>query len=282
MPRAYFISDAHLKSMREANAGKLLAFLRAISPRPGAKAHPLAATHLFLVGDIFDLWVGSHRWFIDEYAPLADATRALVEGGVEIHFFEGNHDIYLTDFWQGKVGAAVHRDAAVFRLGETRARVEHGDLINPADGGYLALRKALRSRPVEWLAKRLPDRAIAAIGRYASAASRAYGSDAKKADAEAIRAMIRAHARRVSGPNSANATASASGDGEFDLIVTGHAHVRDDWSFQAFGRPARAVNLGWWRHDQQAFVVDGAGQRFVAIDDIIAAGRAERARPQGS
>ena len=238
--------------MDEPNARALARFLRAIA------SGPRAASHVFLVGDVFDLWIGSHAYFIDAFRPIVDACRELVRAGIELHAFEGNHDLYLDKFWGDDVGARVHREAASFRLGSARVRVEHGDLINLEDRGYLALRRALRSPAVEWLASNLPARAVAAIGRRMSEASRTYTSTgAKRADAVEIREMIRAHARR------------AYQQTKFDLLIAGHVHVQDDWSFEPeAGVDARSVNLGWWRDLRQAFLIDeSAGIRsFVDVD----------------
>ncbi len=226
--RAVFISDLHLKTMDERNSRTLLRFFHArFGPGSGL-------THLFLVGDVFDLWIGSHAYFIERFRPLVDAVRGLVERGVEVHYFEGNHDLHLRGFWEGGVGARVHDAAAVFRLGATTVRVEHGDLINPADKGYLFLRALLRTGGMKWLAENLPAAAVRAVGERASRASREYTSTAKELPRDEIRRLIREHARR------------SFARAPFDLIVTGHVHVVDDHVFEVGGRRVRSVNLGSW------------------------------------
>lgn len=229
--------------MAEPNAQILLKFLQR-----------LQATHLFLVGDVFDLWIGAHRHFADAYRPLVDAVRALIVRGVEVHVFEGNHDLYLTEFWSRDVGCLVHRAAAVFALAGLEVRVEHGDLINPDDRGYLFLRRVLRFGAVECLARRLPEKIVGAIGRRASRASRTYTSSrSKRIEPDAIRAMIRAHAAREARAE------------PFDLLISGHVHVADDWTFEVDGRPCRSVNLGWWRDEARAFLLGDEGGEFVDV-----------------
>lgn len=255
MTRAFFVSDVHLRPSQglrsdpfeDPNIRRLARFLDDL--RGG-----LRATHLFLAGDIFDLWIGSHRHFIAAFLPVVESIRKLVREGVEVHVFEGNHDLYLSGFWAGELGCRVHQDAANFELAGFLVRVEHGDLINPEDRGYLLLRKALRWRPVEFLAQRLPEGIVAEIGRRASRASRAYTSTAKRADPSQIREMIRTHAVR------------AFADAPFDLLISGHVHVADDWTFQARGRARRSVNLGWWRDRACAFFLSEDRQEMIAID----------------
>jgi UDP-2,3-diacylglucosamine hydrolase len=96
-PEAYFLSDIHLKRLDQPEARILLGFLQEIGPR-------VQATHLFLVGDIFDFWIGGHEYFVRKFSPIADHLRRIVSSGVEVHYFEGNHDLYLQAFWQDRLG----------------------------------------------------------------------------------------------------------------------------------------------------------------------------------
>ena len=88
MTKAYFLSDLHLRSSEESNSQKLLLFLRHL------QENPESFSHLFLVGDIFDLWIHSHKYFIDKYSEIVEAIRAVVDSGNEVHYFEGNQFLY--------------------------------------------------------------------------------------------------------------------------------------------------------------------------------------------
>lgn len=242
MIRAVFVSDIHLKTMEERNSQTLLRSLRSWADGdPDSRP-----THLFLVGDIFDLWIGSHDFFARRFQPLVAAIEALVKVGVQVHFFEGNHDLYLKPFWEDRIGARVHADAQMFDLDGYRVRVEHGDLINPEDTGYLFLRSFLRAPAMVWLARHLPAVVVRLIGEKASSASREYTSTAKELSHERIRALIRAHAARV------------YAEAPFDLIVTGHVHIVDDQvlTMGSGGREVRSVNLGSWFDAPKALLLE--------------------------
>lgn len=240
--RATFVSDLHLKTMEERNSQTLLRFLR--SWHEGVDR----PTHLFLVGDIFDLWIGKHEFFIERFRPIVDALRSLVIQGVEVHFFEGNHDLYLRPFWECELGVTVHEDRALFDLAGLKVRVEHGDLINPDDTGYLFLRAFLRTGAMKWLSGRLPASVVSAIGEHASRASREYTSTAKELPKDEIRRLIREHARLV------------YMEAPFDLIVTGHVHVADDHSFEVGGKQVRSINLGSWYDGPKALTLSADGK----------------------
>ncbi|MEK7356174.1 MAG: UDP-2,3-diacylglucosamine diphosphatase, partial [Bdellovibrionota bacterium] len=159
---AYFVSDLHLTSGDDPRSQTFLRFLAGLheAAKAGGEKSP---THLFLVGDVFDLWIGSHSYFVGRFATVVDAIRLLVRDGVEVHYFEGNHDLHLRKFWQDDVGVRVHPDAETFELAGKRVRVEHGDLINPDDKGYLFLRGFLRSGPMRTIALGLPSTIVRAI-----------------------------------------------------------------------------------------------------------------------
>ncbi len=249
--RAVFVSDLHLTGPEDPKTQLFAHFLKSLlesdATRPSA---------LFLVGDIFDLWVGDHEFFTSRFKTIVTAVSSLIRAGVEVHYFEGNHDLHLTKFWATEIGAKVHKESGEFRIGSLNVRVEHGDLINPEDHGYLFLRRLLRSAPVRFLSMNLPEVAVGFIGERASRASRNYTSTAKSKPSESIRALIRSHAKKQ------NAVSP------FDIIVTGHVHVADDYSFTEGGRQIRSINLGsWYESPPRALVIDDGGIRFETVAD---------------
>lgn len=251
--KAWFVSDIHLMGAEDPRLRRFEDFLSARLTDE--------TTHLFLVGDIFDLWVGSDEFFSRRYARVLELIRALGSRGVEINYFEGNHDLHLQEVWADELHCRVFTAPAYFDLGSFRVRVEHGDQMNPDDKGYLLLRAVLRTPAVEWLARKLPGETVQAIGNRMSRSSRKWTSSAMKAlDNTAIRKMIQTHAREV-----------FRDDEPFDYIVTGHVHVRDDfaWRDDVTDRNVRSINLGCWLTDEmpKAFCLDDRGGRWV---DVIA------------
>lgn len=243
MISAFFISDLHLKTMEERNSQKLLRFLVFLASEN--------VTHLFLVGDIFDLWIGHHSYFVERFRPIVDQIEVLVKKGVHVHFFEGNHDLYLKHFWHDKIGVQVHADAEIFQLAKLRVRIEHGDLINPNDRGYLFLRWFLRTAIMKWVAYHLPERAVAWIGSRASRASRRYTSTQKFVHDQEIIKMIHAHTAQVLLNVGDSENKPAIHSGSFDVLISGHVHVRHDQQLEVGGRKVRTINLGSWFDEQK-------------------------------
>jgi UDP-2,3-diacylglucosamine hydrolase len=243
---AYFLSDIHLKRLDQPEAKVLLGLLEDVGPR-------IRATHLFLVGDIFDFWLGGHEYFIRKFSPIVDHLQRIVSSGVEVHYFEGNHDLYLRDFWQDRMGIRVHGQAHLFELGNLRVRVEHGDLLDPADRGYRFLRWLLRTPVIAYTGNRLPGSLLAGIGRVASRTSRQYTSQHKTISEDRARTTIRSHAEKT------------VQEEPFDLIITGHVHLRDDHVFEYGGRNIRSVNLGSWADTPCVFRITNERQEFMEL-----------------
>lgn len=200
-------------------------------------------THLFLVGDVFDFWVSDHSYFIQKFHPVVEEIDQAVRRGIEVHYFEGNHDLHLERYWQRKMGVKVHSSARYFQLGAKTVRVEHGDLIDPEDKGYLFLKSVLNTRAMKYLADYMHESVISKVGEMASQVSRHYTTNAKTISEQRTVEKHRAHARR------------AYEERPFDLLVTGHVHVRDDETFEVDGQSVRAVNLGTWLKQPLTFIL---------------------------
>ncbi|MEM9208461.1 MAG: UDP-2,3-diacylglucosamine diphosphatase [Pseudomonadota bacterium] len=251
MTRAYFVSDLHLAGEDDPRTRLFNHFLDSVAKDRGA-------THLILLGDVFDMWLGAHRYFIDRFSETVERLAAIHERGVEIHYFEGNHDLHLGPFWATKMGFRVHSDPVHLEIGADRVRLEHGDQMDPDDRGYIFLRWFLRTPPMRFLILHLPGALVGWIGERASAHSRTYTSETKTISRDTAVQKIRAHATKMRAEHA------------FDLIISGHVHVRDDVRIETATGSARSVNLGSWFDRPCCFQLDGDGGRFVELreDDV--------------
>lgn len=247
MTAAYFVSDLHLTAADDARARLFLRFLAEIEARGDT-------THLVLLGDIFDLWLGGHDYFVSRFGRIVEALERIAERGVELHYFEGNHDLHLRPFWQDELGARVHTDPVYLDIGGKRLRLEHGDQMDPDDRGYRFLRWFLRTPPMRWIILNLPGRLVGRIGERASRHSRQYTSHSKTISRERAIAKIRRHA------------ALAHAREPFDLIVSGHVHVRDDTTIESANGRARSINLGTWLDAPCYLLLDDDDVRLVEAD----------------
>lgn len=225
---AWFVSDIHLKSVEERNGKILLRFLRSLL------AQEPAQTHLFLLGDIFDLWVGGHQYFAKKFQPLIEVLSELKKAGTKITFVEGNHDVHIEGFFRDKLGIEVFVEAQYYEIDGVTVRVEHGDLINLEDLTYLKYRSFIRSPWIKPLSNIIPGAIWSYVGNRASKKSRSRSSNYAAINKDQLLQMIRRHGVKV------------YLERPFDLIVSGHMHVFEDSILDIADKSVRSINLGSW------------------------------------
>jgi len=139
----YFISDAHLGSSAdsrddEPRLERLIPFLRHVAE--------IRAAHLYIVGDLFDFWFEYEHVMPWRHARILSEVRAVVQAGVPVTFLGGNHDWWTGRVFREWVGMSVHRDPLSVTHQGLKVFLAHGDgLASGADGGYLMLKRILRS-----------------------------------------------------------------------------------------------------------------------------------------
>lgn len=242
---AWFLSDIHLKTTEERNGKILLRFLRSLMERNPSHIH------LFLLGDIFDLWIGGHSYFVDKYKPLMSALQNLKNAGAKITYIEGNHDVHVEDFFQKKLGADVFVEAQYFNIEGLRVRCEHGDLINLNDKAYLRYRGVIRHPLVKPFGTTLlPGRFWGYVGKKMSQKSRKKSGHYRARNEAQLVQMIRGH------------IAHAYQEQPFDYIISGHMHIFDDHVVDFDGRKVRSINLGsWFEENIKVFCIrNGQGE----------------------
>ncbi|PLY01344.1 MAG: UDP-2,3-diacylglucosamine diphosphatase [Desulfuromonas sp.] len=198
--RDLFIADAHLRNPQDENYRRLLSFLS----RQGGEIRTL-----FLLGDIFQFWIGRRFENFAPYQPMLQMLRQLQAGGTKIVYVEGNHDFYLAPYFAAVMGCTVLPDGGDADCDGLQIHVAHGDLVDPDDTGYHKLRRLLRSRLTRFLAHILPVNLIWRISEWG--ANKSAGSRAGREVDSAPREKLINHAR----PHFENGCAA---------VITGHFH----------------------------------------------------------
>lgn len=166
----YFVSDVHLGLNYGAvspleREKRFVRFLESITP---------TCEELFLLGDIFDFWFEWKRTVPRGYVRLLGRLATMCDDGIKIHFFAGNHDLWLSDYLEKEIGMTIHREEFVAERQGKRLFLAHGDTFYKYKPVGLFLSTMFRSRPVRWLGQRLihPD-AMVRFGMNWSLSSRA-------------------------------------------------------------------------------------------------------------
>lgn len=147
--KIYFITDSHLGSgsdtlERERQLCRLLD-----SIKDDCKT-------LLLLGDIFDFWF-TYRYLVPRgHVRLLGKLAELADDGIEIHFFIGNHDMWMFDYLEHECGAIMHDDPVVMELCGKRCLIGHGDGLGHIDPWFDFVRVFFHSRFCQKLYKMLP------------------------------------------------------------------------------------------------------------------------------
>jgi len=113
------------------------------------------ADTIFLLGDIFDFWFEYKRVVPRGYTRLLGKLSEITDSGIPIHFFTGNHDIWVFDYLPRETGVILHRNSFQWeRLGK-KFYLAHGDGLGPGDRSYKFLKSIFTSRTLQWLFARL-------------------------------------------------------------------------------------------------------------------------------
>lgn len=140
--KAIFLSDAHLRNPQDKNYLRLLDFLN--------QQKDLDA--LFLLGDIFEFWLGYKHLVFSAYIPLLEKLRQFSESGTQLYFVEGNHDFNLGPYFINTLKCTVIPEQQLLNWDGKKILICHGDLIKP-DRNYRHLRTFWRSWPIKALSR---------------------------------------------------------------------------------------------------------------------------------
>lgn len=163
-----FASDLHLDSESPWAIDAFLAFLA--GPARSAQA-------LYLLGDLFEVWVGDDDDSAD-HARTCAGLKALTDGGVPAYVIHGNRDFLLGADFERRTGVKLLPDPVLVDVHGVPTLLSHGDVFCTDDTSYQQLRSIVR-RPA-WQQRFL-----------------ALPLDSRRALASAARAGSKAHTERT-------------------------------------------------------------------------------------
>ena len=162
-----FVSDAHFRIPPDAASEERELRLVQLIKNQGADLR-----HVFLLGDIFDFWFEYSDVVPKGYVTLFACLKELHAQGVQVHFFTGNHDMWVEDYFTKTFGAVIYREARMFSINGHLCFVGHGDGLGGKQRKYLFIKRILNNRFNWWLYGMLHPRQAFAIARFCSRKSR--------------------------------------------------------------------------------------------------------------
>jgi UDP-2,3-diacylglucosamine hydrolase len=241
--RIYFSSDFHLgvpnPEASRARERVLVQWLESIR---------YDAQTIFLVGDIFDFWFEYKHAVPKGFIRLLGKLAQLSDEGVELIFFTGNHDMWMSDYFTTELGAVINRHPVRYlstsASGHHRTLlVGHGDGLGPGDLVYKQLKKVFENSLARWTFRQLhPDVGIRIATSWSKSSRRANTKKGEEVfrgeDYEWLYQYCQAVEKNI----------------PHHFYVFGHRHLPLDLKVSP---TSRYINLGEWVNQQTYAVFDG-------------------------
>lgn len=144
--KIYFASDAHLGARFHKDAlaveKRLVRWLDHIKTDASA---------VYFLGDMFDYWY-EYKYVVPKgFVRFLGKLAELSDAGIEIHFFLGNHDIWMFNYLPEEIGAIIHRDVWIGELLGKKFFLGHGDEVDFRSKSFRFMRALFRNRFCQWL-----------------------------------------------------------------------------------------------------------------------------------
>ena len=142
-----FLSDLHLSPDRPA----AVAAFHAFTTGPAR-----AAAAVYVLGDLFDWWVGDDQMEDPFIAPIVASLRTLADTGIPLFVAHGNRDFMLGASFERATGATLLPEQVRLDLFGVPTLISHGDELCTDDAEYQAYRARVRTPEAMRRLLRLP------------------------------------------------------------------------------------------------------------------------------
>lgn len=235
--KIYFISDFHLGVPNDTDSrkreDKIVAWLNSI--RNDVQI-------LFLMGDVFDYWFEYKEVVPRGYVRLLGKLAELSDAGVEMHYFTGNHDMWVFDYLPKEIGLQIHRAPIQREYNGKKFFLGHGDGLGPGDYGYKFIKKVFANKLAQWLFARIHPNTGIGLMKFFSRRSRIATGTSDDVYLGDNKEWLMIYSREVLQKE------------HYDYFIFGHRHMPLD---KALSDNSRYINLGEWINHFTYAVYDG-------------------------
>lgn len=232
--KIYFASDFHLgvpdyKSSRE-RENRIVRWLDEIKSD---------AKEIFLVGDVFDFWFEYKNAIPKGFVRLQGKIAEITDSGIPIHWFTGNHDMWIFDYIPSELGVKLYREPIVREFNGKKIFIGHGDGLGPGDHGYKFIKSVFANKFCQWLFARLHPNLGIALAKYWSGRSRiATQMEEFLGEKEFLVQYCNEVLKKE----------------HYDFFIFGHRHLPLEIKIS---EKSTYINLGEWVHHNSYAVFDG-------------------------
>lgn len=241
--KIYFLSDFHLGAPDAESSlqreKKIVEFLDEIRRD---------ASEIFIVGDMFDFWYEYRKVVPKGHVRLLGKLAEITDAGIPMHFFVGNHDMWMNDYLSKEMNIKVYFTPHAFEFNGKKFLVAHGDGLGPGDRGYKMLKKVFRNPVAQWMFGVLPPYMGMGLANYFSRKSREATGKHEEVflgeENEWLITYCKDELRKK----------------HYDYLIFGHRHLPIDFRLNN----SRYINLGDWITFCTYAVFDGNDMQLIS------------------
>lgn len=130
------------------------------------------AREIFLLGDIFDFWWEYRKVVPRGFTRFLGTISSLTDSGLPVHFFPGNHDMWIGQYLVDECGVSLHSEPYTLEMDGKKFYLAHGEGLGSKSIGYRILLSIFRNRPLQVLYSALHPTIGISIGHMWSLNSR--------------------------------------------------------------------------------------------------------------
>lgn len=238
----YFASDFHLGVPTGAQSNerekRVIDWLSSIEN---------TAQEIYLVGDIFDFWFEYKHAIPKGFVRFQGKIAALVDKGIDIYFFTGNHDMWMFDYFEKELGVTIIRQPIERSWNNHSFYIGHGDGLGPGDKTYKLLKRMFAARWSQWCFARIHPNFGIGLANFFSRKSRAATGDSDSKFSGNEQEWLYVYCMEQLKQK------------QFDYFIFGHRHLPLDI---ALTDNSRYINLGEWINYNTFAVFDGKTVRL--------------------
>ena len=207
------------------------------------------AKEIYLLGDIFDFWWEYKLVVPRGFTRFLGKASEITDSGIPVHFFTGNHDMWVGDYLSGECGFIIHTKPFTTVLNGKKFHLAHGEGLGTKDTGYKILLYIFRNKYLRAAYSALHPSIGIGIGQKWSLNSRLGKGISKGFLGEEKEDLIR-YARTI------------LGNEKIDYFIFGHRHLAMTYKLT---EETEIVFLGDWIQNGSYAVLDEKKLTFKTI-----------------
>ena len=241
--KIYFASDFHLGLAVEGSP--IDREKRAVS---WLTAAAVDAKEIYLLGDIFDFWWEYRNVVPKGFTRLLGTISSITDSGISIHFFTGNHDLWVGAYLSEECGMIIHKSPITVTLNGKIFHLAHGDRLGSKNIGKNLISVLFRNKVLQKIYSALhPSIGIEIGQKWSQISSNVGQKEMENFKGEENEDLIR-YAKAILSKE------------KIDYFIFGHRHLamsyklNSDCEILFLGNWISSSNYGLWNGENLSFV----------------------------